>query len=267
MQFNVSDKTTIGYEIYGEGKPLVFLPGILGSTKTYDLVLGDIPKKRKCIVIELAGQGETSFSDNRDLGYFTVEQHTQNIIKLLDHLKVKDFDLIGLSFGSVISINLAQKMGTRIDKLILLATLLCNNTAHYKNWNTLWGECSHDLEKFTRMGIGLLFSEQFLLALDDPYGAIYQIYTELTDSHLEAFRYNLASASDFNIPPAFEKLSVQIKCIHGEVDVIHPLHEINNYLTSIGKEKILDVIPNAGHGIHIETPDIVCDKICEFLNL
>lgn len=265
MQYNLSDGTTIGYEIHGNGEPLVFLPGILGSTKTYDPIIEKIKATNTCIAIEMVGQGETTFSDNHSQEYFSVEQHTENIIKLLQHLEVKQFNLVGLSYGSVVAVNLANNLSSNIDKIVLLATLLCNKTAHYVNWNKLWSECSYDLDKFTRMGIGLLFSEQFLSAIDGPYEAIHQLYSGMTDSHMEAFRYNLASASDLNIPPIFENLKQNIRFIHGEHDIIHPLHELKSYLEKVGKLEALHVIPKTGHGIHVEAPDIISAKIIEFL--
>ena len=266
MQFNVSNETTIGYEIYGEGKPLLFLPGILGSTKTYDLVLGDLPKNRTCIVTEYAGQGETKYSPNRGQEYFCVEQHTENIITLLEHLKVDEFDIVGLSYGSVISINLAKHLGSRINKIALLAVLVCNKAVHYKNWNKLWGECSDDLDKFTRICLGLLFSESFLAKMDDPFTMMRRAYADFTEEHLTAFRYNLKSASEFDVPPVFESLTQEIICIHGETDVIHPVHEVKEYLAEIGKEGILDIIPHVGHGLHIEAPDLVGNKLAEFFS-
>ncbi len=264
MQFNVSDETTIGYEIYGEGKPLLFLPGILGSTKTYDLVLGDIQKNRKCIVTEYAGQGETVYSPHRGQEYFCVEQHTENIISLLEHLNIDEFDIVGLSYGSVISINLAKHLGSRIQKIALLAVLLCNKTSHYKNWNHLWGECSYDLDKFTRLGLGLLFSEEFLSRMDDPFTTMRHSYADFTENHLQAFRYNLKSASSYDVPPAFESLEQDIICIHGETDIVHPVHEIQKYLSGIGKEDMLDIIPDAGHGLHVEVPEILSKKLVDF---
>lgn len=267
MQFNVGDETTIGYEIYGEGKPLLFLPGILGSTKTYDLVLGDLPKSRTCILIESAGQGETTFPISCKPEYFCVERHTDNVISLLEHLGINELDIVGLSYGSVISINLAKHLGKRINKIVLLAALLCNKTAHYKNWNTLWGSCSYDLDSFTRIGLGLLFSEDFLAAMEDPFATMKDSYANFSEKHLIAFRNNLKSASSFDIPPAFESLKQDILCIHGETDIIHPVHELNNYLEKVGKADIIDIIPDAGHGLHVEVPEIISQKISDFLGI
>ncbi len=267
MQYILSDGTTMGYEIHGKGDPLVFLPGILGNTKTYEPIIDKIKQKNTCIAIELVGQGETIFSENLSPDYFSVNQHTENIIQLLQHLEVKKFNLIGLSFGSVVSINLANKLGDNIEKMVLLATLLCNKTSHYKNWNKLWSECSYDLEKLTRLSIGLLFSEKFLESIDDPYQNFKQIYSAITADNLKAFRYNLASASDFNIPPAFSSLKQDIKFIHGEHDIIHPLHELQSFLYKVDRLDELHVIPKAGHGIHVEDNEVVYEEISNFLEL
>lgn len=265
MQHKLSNGTTMGYEIHGDGDTLVFLPGILGSIRTYDPIISKLKQKNRCIAIELVGQGETIFPENLSSDYFSVDQHTENIIQLLQHLEIKKFNLIGLSFGSVVSINLANKLGDSIDKMVLLATLLCNQTSHYKNWNKLWSDCSYDLEKFTRLGIGLLFSEQFLEALDDPYQNIKQLYSVITENNLKAFRYNLASASDFDIPPAFSSLKQDIKFIHGEHDIIHPLHELQSFLNKTDRLDALHVISKAGHGIHVESSEILYEEISKFL--
>lgn len=265
MQLNLGGTTTLTYHVQGEGETILFIPGILGSLKTYEPVVKLLEDRYRCVTIELASQGSTTFNERVEPEHFSVDQHSDDVCQLIEHLQIDSCHIVGLSYGSQVAINIASRLPDIINDVILLAVLLPNKTHHYQNWNKLWDLCSYDLNQFTRIGMGLLFSEGFLNSFDDPFTSIKALYEPLTDEHMRAFRMNLASASKFDVQSHFEKLQNPTLCIHGEVDAIHPLTELQNYLDTVGKPVSTIILPAKGHGIHAEAPDEIAREISDWL--
>lgn len=273
MFIEVGQDANISYEVHGEdnSNTIIFLPGILGSQATFTPIVDKLKSKYRCITTEFCGHGSTTASGRVNQEDFSVENHAKDIQQIIEKLNIEKFNLAGLSFGSTVAIEVSKNNPQKIDNLILLAGLLVNNTTHYVNWNTFWAKCTYDIDLFTHMGIGLLFSETFLNNSPTPFESIKSLYEPLTDEHFRAFRMNLQSAIDYDVQNAFEIINKnglieETYWIHGEQDIIHPLHELKKYLTN-GKYKFhLHTLNDTGHGIHAEAPNKVAELIDLFIS-
>src|ERR1700682_1395626 len=84
------------YEIHGtgDGEPLVLLHGsFMTITNNWTPWLGELSKTRKDSAVEMQGHGRTADID-RDISY---ENLADDIASMLDHLKIKQADLLGYS--------------------------------------------------------------------------------------------------------------------------------------------------------------------------
>src|SRR5947208_5147332 len=88
------------YEIHGSGKPLVLLHGGL---MTIDLNFGPLLKqlaaRRQVIAVELQGHGHTADTDRP----MTIEALADDVVALLDHLRIAEADLFGFSLGGLVA--------------------------------------------------------------------------------------------------------------------------------------------------------------------
>ena len=101
--FNYKGKNVF-YETIGEGKPLVFLHGNTSSSKSFTPML-PLYKNFKVILIDFLGYGR---SDR--LNKFPAElwkDEARQTIALLEHLDIKDANLVGTCGGAWVAINAA----------------------------------------------------------------------------------------------------------------------------------------------------------------
>jgi pimeloyl-ACP methyl ester carboxylesterase len=112
--------TTVYYEVYGEGKPIVLLHGAYYTIgMNWGELIPELAKTRKVIALELQGHGHTPFSD-RKLSRVTL---ASDVEKVMDHLKIDSADIAGYSFGGQVAYQFAIQSPKRLRKLVIISSV------------------------------------------------------------------------------------------------------------------------------------------------
>lgn len=108
------------YEIHGSGDPVVLLHGsFMTITNNWTHWIGELSKTRKVIAVEMQGHGRTA-DINRD---FSHEYLADDIAALLDHLKIKEADLIGYSMGGSVAMQVAIRHPEKVRKVVSISAV------------------------------------------------------------------------------------------------------------------------------------------------
>ena len=114
-----SNGIKIGYKLIGSGEPLVM---IVGLGNTMDLwpkeVVDKLSKEYQLILLDNRGMGHTTANDAE----FTYKLFADDVIGLLDKLKVEKTNVLGFSMGSVITQKLLLTYPQRFNKAVIYAT-------------------------------------------------------------------------------------------------------------------------------------------------
>lgn len=102
------------YELRGAGSPLLLLHGGAGNGKQFEHQVGDFERSHRLIVPDCCCQGRTSCRDDS----LTYHAMAEDMIALLDHLGVKQVDVMGWSDGGNIGLDLAMHHPDRIRRLV-----------------------------------------------------------------------------------------------------------------------------------------------------
>lgn len=96
-----SEGTPIGYEIRGEGAPIVLIHGFASSRgrnwrdpRWYDTLTG---ANRRVLALDCRGHGDSG--KPHDPAAYSAEQMTGDVVRLLDHAGVERADVMGYSMG------------------------------------------------------------------------------------------------------------------------------------------------------------------------
>lgn len=106
------------HDLPGPGIPLVFIHG-LGCSSACDfprVAFDPALPARRFILVDLLGSG---FSDKPSDFSYSVEEHAQTVLDLLNTLGASQFDLFGHSMGGAIAIVVASLQPDRIRRLVL----------------------------------------------------------------------------------------------------------------------------------------------------
>lgn len=109
------------YEIHGSGDPVVLLHGsFMTISNNWPHWIGKLSKTRQVIAVEMQGHGRTADID-RD---FSFENFADDIGALLDHLKIKQADLIGYSMGGGVAMQVVIRHPEKVRKVVSISAVL-----------------------------------------------------------------------------------------------------------------------------------------------
>jgi aminoacrylate hydrolase len=106
------------YEAHGSGEPLFLVSGLGGTAAYWKPNLPALAAKYRVIVHDHRGAGNSAHSKIR----YSVDQMTDDLVRLMDHLKIERAHLVGHSTGGAIGQTLAITRPERLKKLVLFAT-------------------------------------------------------------------------------------------------------------------------------------------------
>jgi pimeloyl-ACP methyl ester carboxylesterase len=106
------------YEIHGQGRPLVLLPGgILTIGLTFGPIIGPLAKDHQVIGVEPQGHGHTPDIDRE----MSVDQLADDVAALLRLLEIDRADICGFSLGGMIALDLAIRHPAVVGNLVLVS--------------------------------------------------------------------------------------------------------------------------------------------------
>lgn len=118
------NNVSINYEVYGTGKPIILLHGAIVDFNYNYVQTGWVYSLTKngfqVIGMDFRGYGESDKSD--DLNFYGSTNFSNDVINLINHLKLENVCLIGYSMGTVIALDLLNKHPEYFSKAVLIAT-------------------------------------------------------------------------------------------------------------------------------------------------
>src|ERR1700749_3309754 len=106
------------HEVYGQGEPLVLLPGGLMPVGEMSALLVPLAKTRKLIAVELQGHGRTADTDRP----LKMETMGADIAALLDQLNIPKADIVGLSLGAAVGLRTAIQHPEKVRRLVVISS-------------------------------------------------------------------------------------------------------------------------------------------------
>jgi len=235
------------YQIFGEGKPFLFLHGWGSYSDRWAEIAKIISEKGyKVIIPDLPGFGK---SDALSIPWNT-NKYIDWVERFVKELNLGEFYLLGHSFGGALASKLAVKHAQEVKKLFLVSAACVRKKTAKKSFSA---KLSKLIKVFSFLPYYSFFRKavyKFVIRKSD------YIYVEgiMKETYLNIVQEDLS----FHLP--FIKVPTII--IWGDKDDATPIengHLINEKI----KNSKLIIIPGAGHDLNRKQPEIVAAKVLE----
>ncbi|ASI96842.1 alpha/beta hydrolase [Vibrio rotiferianus] len=241
---------------------VVFVHGAGGSSSIWFKQLKAYKEHFNLVLIDLRGHGKSNqLIKELMTSRYTFTEVTQDILKVLDHLKIQSAHFVGMSLGTIIVRNLAELASERVRSMVLGGAVTRLNTR------------SQILVKLGNLGKHIL-----------PYMWLYKLFAYIVmpqknqreSRHLfireakklcqKEFKRWFILAADVNpLMKYFKDRELPIPTLYlmGDRDYmfIKPVKE----MVAVHKQSVLREIPDCGHVCNVERPDDFNQHSIEFI--
>ncbi|MDF2472868.1 MAG: alpha/beta hydrolase [Anaerocolumna sp.] len=253
------------YEIYGQGKPLVLLNGIMMSTLSWQIFKDAFSANNQLILLDLLDQGK---SDKMENIAYTQSEQVEVVKALLDELKLSKVSITGISYGGEVALEFAVKYQEYIDKLVL-----SNTTAKTSSWlrdiGIGWNRSAADAMDYYCTTIPVIYSPEFYESRSEWMQVRKTFLTENVFNQkpfMDSMVRLTESAENHDVVGQLQNIKVPTLIISSENDYITPMAEqriLHQHITS----SELVVLPNTGHASMYERPVLFATLVLGFINL
>ena len=240
---------------------VTFVHGAGGSGSIWYRQIRAFKEKFNVLVLDLPGHGESESLLKGDVKEYTFEVVSNEIISLLDHLRIKKSHFVGISLGTILIRDIAERrtdlvksmvMGGAILKLNFRTKFLIKFGNTFKSvvpYMTLYKLFAFIImPKKNHKESRLLFVKEAKKLYQKEFIRWYKLTSELKPI-LRIFRFN-----EIEIPTLY---------VMGEQDYLF-LPSIEEVTKQHASAK-LHVVPNCGHVVNVEQPNEFNEEVISFL--
>jgi pimeloyl-ACP methyl ester carboxylesterase len=254
---------TIGYSDQGTGLPIVFLHAFPLNRTMWATQERLLSLQFRIITIDLRGHGES----DAPLWRYTLEQSTDDVRALLDHLEIQRALFVGLSMGGYILFAFYRKYAARVKGLILADTKAQADTEEGKNGRLQLAQIAYKKgpPAIADIMIPKLLSPTTIQTNPD---LVQQVRAMIESTQISGIAGDLmAMAERPDSVPLLSQITCPTQIIVGELDLATPPSDAKLMAEQIPHAH-LTIIPNAAHLANLEQPETFNQIVSTFaLNL
>ena len=247
------------YKEIGEGKPLVILHGLFGTSDNWQTHAKKLGEYYRVILVDQRNHGHSPWSED-----FTYEHLADDLERLIIHLGIDQFTLIGHSMGGKTAMYYSQKYPTRLEKMVVVDIGIKQYPMHHNE--IIKGIKSLDLTTISSRSA----AEQAMIPFVDSYGVRQFLLKNLywVEKGKLAWRMNVDV-----LEREMEEILAPIPNIEVWTPTLFLRGAMSNYILDedwdaieeIFPDATLETIDNAGHWVHSEQPDEFIEMVLGFI--
>jgi 3-oxoadipate enol-lactonase len=252
----------IEYEVHGppSAVPTVFIHGFPFSKEMWNTQVEVLKKDFYLVTYDVRGHGGSEAGDNQ----FTLEYFVDDLIGLLDHLRLESVVVVGLSMGGYIALRAIERHPERFRGLVLCNTRseADGNEAKIKRAQQARSVKVDGIKKFAEGFVKAVFYEKTFHSNPRAVELIRSIIENTPPLTVAGTLIALAGRTDTSA--SLPAIRVPTLILVGEHDTLTPPSA-----SLAMKEKIpnaeMYIIPNAAHMSNLENPEVFNDHLVKFL--
>ena len=240
---------------------VTFVHGAGGSSSIWYKQLRDFRKKHNVLLIDLRGHGKSKSPIYQKLKSYTFDSISDEVIEVLDHLKINKSHFVGISLGTIIIREIAERFPKRCESMILGGAVMKLNFR---------GQVLMRLGVLLKSVIPYLLLYKFFAIIIMPRKKHREsrnlFINEAKKLYQKEFKRWFTLVSEVNPLLALFRIKdcgIPTLYVMGEED-----HMFLPTISKLVKNHIsseLFVIPNCGHVVNVEQPEIFNSRVLKFI--
>jgi pimeloyl-ACP methyl ester carboxylesterase len=195
MSAVVVSEGLIHYEVFGRGRPVVFLHGWLGSWRYWVPTMEDLSVRQRAYALDLWGFGDSDKTN----AYYNLDAYVQLIRGFLDKLGVVHPTLVGHALGGVVALRFAAENPEWVDQVMAVNVPLIGEAI------------SRPLASFSG-------NNDALVKLASRRARFSEVEMEIPKTDVAAVTSTINSTLDSDLRPVLPPLQIPVLLVYGVND-------------------------------------------------
>jgi pimeloyl-ACP methyl ester carboxylesterase len=248
---------TAQYCVWGEGEPLVLVPGLAGGFELLGPLARRLSRHFRVISYQFRGEDDCFALRQR----FKLGDLVEDLREFLDWFGLERPPILGVSFGGVLALELAMRWPNRLQALVTQgvgARFERGLLQQVAGWVLSRYPLPSD-SPFVNQFFNLLFGSR-----QEP-GPLFEFVTRRcwqTDQSVMAHRFHLVES--FDPGRRLNDVRVPTLVMAGNRDLLVSPQSLHDLVSGIGDCRRVD-LPACGHLAFVTRPDCVADEVERFL--
>jgi pimeloyl-ACP methyl ester carboxylesterase len=254
------------YETHGAGAPVILIPGFASGAWNWFRQTAELSKDFQVITFDPRGIGGSNTGNPSDLANLSMETFVEDVLQILDELKIEKANVLGASFGGFVAQEFALSFPERLNKLILACTS-AGGPNHVKPDIEILRSFSPDpnltvgerIRKFIRPA----FTDEFNAEQADEVEKVCRL-REMNEVADALYFAQLQTAFTFDTENKLGAIENETLVITGDRDIVVPMQNSVKLAERMPNAK-LKTIENGSHLIFIENAAEFNQTVRDFL--
>jgi pimeloyl-ACP methyl ester carboxylesterase len=255
----------IGYEVHGEGPPLVMLRGLGRCMQHWLGYERELAEHYRVITMDLRGIGQTTLPLS-----FTHRIHdlAGDVVAVLDALGIEQAHVLGVSLGGMVALATGLEHPTRCLSVITINTSIAGQRTLRMSPRGAWAIASGlvgDRMKIHRNLVEVLTSSK--LSTERKLEAVQRFHAIAATDGLYVFTAlkQVILAARFHVKHRLPELQMPVLLVYGADDQFVPSINTRKLKALIPHARLVS-IPDAGHELMMDQPEALRDVLVAWLD-
>ena len=255
MSVMIVDHQMVHYEVFGHGRPVVFLHGWLGSWRYWFPTMERAAENFRTYSFDFWGFGES----RRKSTYESIQNYSDQVIRFLDELGIDRCLLVGHSMGGMVALKTAINHPKRISRVAAVGAPIVGDSL---SWLLKLTDRPLFADAFARVPAFRRFMfHWFLGEADDQH--VHEILDDSVKSSSTTLRNAVGSMWRTDLRPELPRLSVPSLIVHGGRDeIVHPNQA--DLFDNVSSAEVV-VMPESRHFPFLDEAELFNELLIRFL--
>ncbi|MFN8503835.1 2-succinyl-6-hydroxy-2,4-cyclohexadiene-1-carboxylate synthase [Kouleothrix sp.] len=254
-------------EAAGEGRPLLMLHGFTGSSATWRPLVGRLGPGIRSIAVDLIGHGKSSAPARA--ARYSMARCVADLLALLDKLNIARATVLGYSMGGRVALQLAAAAPQRVEALVLESASPGLASADERAARAAADDALADTIEREGLAAFVDYWEQLPLWASQaalPPEARARLRAQRLRNNPRGLANSLRGMGAGRQTSLWEQLGalgMPALLLAGALDGKYSA--IARRMAGAMPRARLAIVPDAGHAIHLEQPDVFIEQVADFL--
>lgn len=254
----------IHYLVEGNGKPILLLNGIMMTTASWEPIVSSLNQNNTLIRLDLLDQGLST----KQIKAYTIDDQADLVAAFINHLSRDKINIVGISYGGYVGLNLAARYPSLVDKMIVFnssADVDIRDQEMFKQFIHI--ASLDDAYAFYLTTIPLFYSPTFYQTHSEWMKSREAILTKFFEN--KTYRETVARLSQsclsHDVISLLPQITAKTLLVSGEEDHLIPTTR-QTFLADNIKDSYQVIMAKTGHVSPYENPVIFTSLIYGFIN-